>query len=338
MKRRNRSIFQVGRLAAAYVACALLAWLLLARFADRWWPVSLLMFGPRWLLLLPAMLLGPWALLRRHWRALLGVLGAAAVVAWPVMGWNWAGLWPDNGATRDLRIITFNIGNNNRTREHRVDLEDLRRLYDVARADVLVLEECTYGKDALFPVFPDAHLLAIETLCAVSRWPMANIEARPRGDLESLGGNGVIVSFEVELPHAKFSVLALHLATQRQGLEEVLAGSPDSVAAMREKMLARRLDSEAALAWSLRSPLPLVVVGDFNMPVESGIYKDRWGAYGNAFSQCGFGYGYTKFERRFRVRIDHVLYDRAWRCLSAEVDESLGGDHRPLIADLKLQR
>jgi vancomycin resistance protein VanJ len=72
--------------------------------------------------------------------------------------------------------------------------------------------------------------------------------------------------------------------------------------------------------------------------VESAFYKERWRGYGNAFSDCGLGYGYTKYEKRYGIRIDHVLYDRAWRCLTAQVDPGLGGDHRPVIADLRLRR
>ena len=160
---------------------------------------------------------------------------------------------------------------------------------------------------------------------------------RPREDLQSLGANGSIVSFDIAAPHGNFTVVNIHLATQRPGLERVLSRSLTGGDAMRVAMLARRLDSAAAFGWSLRSPLPQVVVGDFNMPVESAFYKERWRAYGNAFSDCGLGYGYTKYEKRFGIRIDHVLYDGAWRCLAAQVEPGLGGDHRPLIADLKLQ-
>jgi vancomycin resistance protein VanJ len=338
VKRKYNSFSWINSLAVTYVIAVLIAWFLLARLADRWWPASVLLFGPRWVLLLPAFVLIPWALLRRRWRTLLALAFAAIVVAWPLMGWNWSGMFRNVDGQRDVRIITFNIGNNNRMREHIVKIDEVRRLFDVSRADVLVLQECSLGRDELFPYFPDAQLLSINSICAVSRWSLSNVESRPNSDLRTLGGNGVIISFDVETARAKFTVLALHLATQRDGLQEVLSGSLASAESMQRQMRARRLDSGAALTWSLRSPLPSIIVGDFNMPVESGIYKDRWRAYGNAFTDCGFGYGYTKFERRFGIRIDHVLYDRVWRCLAAEIDQSMGGDHRPLIDDLQLRR
>jgi vancomycin resistance protein VanJ len=327
----------VAALAAAYVTAVLLAWLLLARFADRWWPVAMLMFGPRWVLLLPAIVLVPLLLATRRWRSLLAVVAAAVVVFWPVMGWNWAGLAANDREQRDLRIVTFNIGNS-RAVEHRVSVEDLRRLYDISRSDLMLLQECNFSKDELFPFFPDAQIHAGDASCLLSRWPIIRTDARPRDDLQSLGANGSIVSFDIEGPRGQFTVVNIHLATQRRGLERVLARSMTGGDAMRVNMLARRLDSAAAFNWSLRSPLPQVVVGDFNMPVESAFYRERWRGYGNAFTDCGLGYGYTKHEKRFGIRIDHVLYDNAWRCVAALVDPGLGGDHRPLIADLALRR
>jgi vancomycin resistance protein VanJ len=337
LKRQKRRFPWVAVLAAAYVAAVILAWLLLARFADRWWPVSILMFGPRWVLLLPAIILVPVALVARRWRSLLAVVMALVVVLWPVMGWNWAGLAANDREQRDLRLVTFNIGNS-RVDEHRVTVEDLRRLYDISRSDLLLLQECSFGKDELFPFFPDAQIYAADEACLLSRWPIIRTDVRPRDDLQSLGANGSIVSFDIDAPHGKFTVVNIHLATQRSGLERVLSRSTTGGDAMRIAMFARRLDSAAAFNWSLRSPLPQVVVGDFNMPVESAFYKERWRGYGNAFSDCGLGYGYTKYEKRYGIRIDHVLYDRAWRCLTAQVDPGLGGDHRPVIADLRLRR
>ena len=337
MKREKTQFPWIAALAAPYVAVVLLAWLLLARFADRWWPVAILMFGPRWVLLLPAIILVPLTLVARRWRSLLAVMAVLVVVLWPVMGWNWAGLAADDREQRDLRIVTFNVGNSHAD-EHRVTVEDLRRLYDISRSDLMLLQECGFSKDELFPFFPDAQIYATAEACLLSRWPIVRTDVRPGEDLQSVGANGSIVSFDIDAPHGKFTVVNIHLATQRPGLERVLSRSTTGGDAMRVAMLARRLDSEAAFGWSLRSPLPQVVVGDFNMPVESAFYKERWRGYGNAFSDCGLGYGYTKYEKRFGIRIDHVLYDGAWRCLSAEVDQSLGGDHRPLIADLALQR
>jgi endonuclease/exonuclease/phosphatase (EEP) superfamily protein YafD len=98
----------------------------------------------------------------------------------------------------------------------------------------------------------------------------------------------------------------------------------------------RRLQSELASRWAESFPGPKLLVGDFNLPVESAIYRDHWSQYTNAFSVAGWGLGHTRYCRWHGVRIDHILtgpesqVDRCW------VGPDVGSDHRPLIADLVL--
>jgi endonuclease/exonuclease/phosphatase family metal-dependent hydrolase len=77
-------------------------------------------------------------------------------------------------------------------------------------------------------------------------------------------------------------------------------------------------------------------MGDFNLPIESDIYRQIWSPFVNAFDECGTGYGNTKHTRWFGVRIDHVLMSPSFRCESADVLEPRGSDHSPLKVELKL--
>jgi endonuclease/exonuclease/phosphatase (EEP) superfamily protein YafD len=97
-------------------------------------------------------------------------------------------------------------------------------------------------------------------------------------------------------------------------------------------------DSRAARGRISQVSDPLLVVGDFNLPVESAIYREHWSDFENAFSRCGRGLGHTKVTRLFGVRIDHVLASPAWACVNARVVSTpYGGDHAPLIVDLQLR-
>jgi endonuclease/exonuclease/phosphatase (EEP) superfamily protein YafD len=100
-----------------------------------------------------------------------------------------------------------------------------------------------------------------------------------------------------------------------------------------------RRESRSARAKIGRSPsAPFVVAGDFNLPVESAIYRADWGDLGNAFSMCGRGFGHTKFTGLFGIRIDHVLMSAQLRCVDARVLSSpYGGDHAPLVVDLVIR-
>ena len=86
--------------------------------------------------------------------------------------------------------------------------------------------------------------------------------------------------------------------------------------------------------------LPLIIAGDFNMPVESTIYRRLWSVYANAFSKTGNGYGWS--ERAsvrgipIAVRIDHVLTGKGLTPLLCEVGPDIGSDHLPLIADIAI--
>ena len=82
----------------------------------------------------------------------------------------------------------------------------------------------------------------------------------------------------------------------------------------------------------------MIVAGDFNMPSDSRIYRACWAKYRNAFSDQGFGYGYTKWTplrgSRYGLRIDHVLTSDHWHVQRAWIGPDVGSDHLPILADV----
>src|SRR5690349_19121372 len=81
-------------------AAVLAAWAALALAADRWWPATLLLFGPRWVLAVPLAVLVPAAAVCRR-QALLPLLAAAVVLALPVLGFCIPpGQAPDHAGSR----------------------------------------------------------------------------------------------------------------------------------------------------------------------------------------------------------------------------------------------
>jgi endonuclease/exonuclease/phosphatase (EEP) superfamily protein YafD len=131
----------------------------------------------------------------------------------------------------------------------------------------------------------------------------------------------------------------VHLATVRDGLSAVMRlrpwkGADQLVANMRQ----RDFESSLARTFAERARGPLLITGDFNMPIESAVYQRHWSSFTNAFSVAGLGTGHTKATRWHGIRIDHVLLGPGWECLDARVGRHLGGDHRPMIADIYLRR
>jgi endonuclease/exonuclease/phosphatase (EEP) superfamily protein YafD len=97
----------------------------------------------------------------------------------------------------------------------------------------------------------------------------------------------------------------------------------------------RRQEARAVSRWANAGNHPLLVAGDFNLPVESTIYQQSWSGFLNAFSEAGMGLGYTFVTRWSGVRIDHILAGSGWRCRHCWVGPNLGSPHRPVIADLE---
>lgn len=132
-----------------------------------------------------------------------------------------------------------------------------------------------------------------------------------------------------------FNLIHLHLETPRDAIEALMHGAWKQAAEHDRNIALRTWESELARQWVDEAPHPAVIVGDFNMPVDSAIYRRFWAGFENAFSRAGLGFGATKQTRWFGVRIDHVLVGPGWTSERAWVGPDLGSDHLPMIADLR---
>ena len=85
---------------------------------------------------------------------------------------------------------------------------------------------------------------------------------------------------------------------------------------------------------------PLVVMGDFNMTDQQGLYRALTPRLRDSHRESGWGMGFT-FTRFPKLglpvwRIDYVFHSHDMETLSARVGEFAGSDHRPVIARLSL--
>ena len=306
--------------------------LLLLVLADEWWVATLILFGPRWIWAIPLVVLVPWALFRR--RRLLWLLGLAVIVlVFPVMGFELPRLRVLTGDSehRDLRVMTYNIGGGTAAPA------DLALLLEKIAPDVALFQECDNLMEAARPKLQQKgwYVDVKWGSCIASRHPIRKVDARDPKDVWEMGGSGVIVRYEIEAPGLIVNIVNVHLETVREGLAEVMhrawRGAPGLLANTRQ----RDFESGLGRAWTERATPPLLITGDFNMPIESAIYRRHWSSFTNAFSDAGFGFGATKATSFHGIRIDHVLVGSGWECLRATVGPHLGMDHRPMVTDLK---
>ncbi len=303
-------------------AAALVLWLAV----DRWWPLLPLGYGPRWpwlgLPLVPLFAGGRWR------ERLLATALTATVVAFALLGVRLHLHSPTAGRATTVRLVSFNAA----TREPAiVRLLALARAADV---DVIVVVECPQAAGQL--TAPGYRQVSSGEVCAWSRLgDTPRLEHAPR-DPKVIGWSGTIA--RLDLPGSGLDPIGVvHLRSVRNELEQFLdlsqlVGQADSMEARRSKRIA---GSRQASAWFRRlDPRPGIVLGDFNLVVESARFRADWGAWHDVFEEIGNGTGHTWNSRWYGLRIDHVLHDDHWRPVSLEIGPDLGSDHRALLVTL----
>jgi endonuclease/exonuclease/phosphatase (EEP) superfamily protein YafD len=335
-RRKRRVGTFVALLALVYLAAVLGVAIALPVLGDRWWPFTLILFGPRWALALPLLVLAP-AALALHRRSLIPLAAAGIVVVGPILGLVLPlGSLVQEERAGHLRVVTFNIGRVRR------DPSALKSFVGAVRPDVLALQECGGNAAQLAQAFPGWSVHVESGMCLVSRHPIRAVESRDPRDVWQRGGSGAIVRATIEIlpgtaPGAPetITLVSLHLETVRDAIEALVHGAWRGAAEHDRNVELRAWESSLAREWVDAAAHPVVIVGDFNMPVDSAIYGRFWGGFENAFSRAGVGFGATKRTRWFGVRIDHILAGRGWTAERAWVGPDLGSDHLPLVAELR---
>jgi len=318
-----------------YLGVVLCFWLVVVLAGDRHWLATLLLFGPRWLLGLPLLVLVPLALVLCR-RLILPLAAAALVVAVPLLGLQVPLGHPSPATGPVLRVLTCNID------VARCDREALAALIRDSSADLVALQESPREMRDGLPA--GWHRLQQGELTIYSRYPLRSL-----GHLEALHPphrwpRASLLDCRVTLPGGELSFATVHLPSPRYGLSSVLDRrtllSP-ARSALLERELAHRREVADQVQRALEVlPKPLLVAGDFNTPPDSTLYRRYWSTYANAFSERGTGYGWSmraKVRRiGFGLRIDHILCGSGLAVRSCALGPSIGSDHLPLIADLEI--
>jgi endonuclease/exonuclease/phosphatase (EEP) superfamily protein YafD len=318
----------VGYLVVALVSAACL-WLL----ADRWWAATVLLFGPRWVLILPlAVLLPAVALLDRP--LLVPLALATLVVLGPVVGlrtgWRQPLVPPD--PTRDIRLMSFN------TEGGRGLAWAPAQVLEALEVDIAAFQECRQDLADAIAALGGWHTDARDGACLASQFPIISVAQMDRSAFVAARGGGLVVTYRLDVGGREVRVTNIHLETPREGLELLLAGRVGEAAPTLEgSSLLRTFEHRFAQRWVDTLPAPRLVLGDFNSPPESPMFRDHWGDWQNAFSRLGRGLGGTRMNGWIRARIDHILADTAWTVVRSSLGPDLGSDHLPILADLRLR-
>ena len=319
---------RLGRLVAVscwiYLVILLGLWLGLS-WGDTWWPATLIMFTPRLVLALPVVVLFPAALLLR--RRALPVLGIACfLLVGPLMGccipWHSVMGPPPRGA--HFRVLTCNM------HYGRQDSALVDQLVITTQPDFVALQEWSGSRKSALLTDPDWHCHWSPKQFLASRYPIVRTMELGH-DSESAAGS--VTRYDLETPAGVVVLFSLHFASPREGVSTVV----------HHPGVSENIQANSALRWEQSLGVarqastvtgPVLLVGDFNTPPESVIFRHVWDRYTDAFSAAGWGWGYTFLSGRTMVRIDHILASKEWYCSRCRVGPNIGSPHRPVIADL----
>jgi endonuclease/exonuclease/phosphatase (EEP) superfamily protein YafD len=315
----------------AYLAAVIAIWVFIRIDGDRWWLATMMLFGPRWLLLVPLAVMLPLALaFRRRW--LWGLLGIAVLVAGPMMDLRItkAGLFPVERQSDSLRVLTFN------THFAYVDPVRLGDYIAMTKPDIVALQEWYAGyRGTVFPIGASGgmagkpwHVIQLEEAILASTYPIRVVgEGMIERDIEK----GVTYRYNIELPQGAVTFYSVHLSSPHSSFRDVLHRSPYGVPRLTNNQNERLREARNL---ERDSDDDTILAGDFNLPRDSTIFRSALSGFADAFTDAGLGYGWTYYSRWTTVRIDHVLMGKNWYCQHCWVGPNLGSPHRLVVADL----
>ena len=314
-------------LCCAYAAALLGFWAATVVSPAEFWPVHLILYGPRWTAALPAILLiPPVAWLRFRWSGLALAVAVASFLGF----WGFTVPWGNllSGAAepnKTLRVLTCNVQGKD------LKIESLADLIKQTQPDVVCLQEChladplaVLGKEGWYFESSGEYFLA-------SRFPILEFKELNRPDKHD---RIIAVRARLSRPGNDIPIVCVHLMTPRRGLQPLIDTKAGGVPAFREIASVQRLESELLKRWVEGAPESVVLAGDFNLTAEHPLYRRDWSSYRDAFSCTGWGLGHTMFTRQIGLRIDHILCGPAWRPQYCEIGPDVGSAHVPVLADL----
>jgi endonuclease/exonuclease/phosphatase family metal-dependent hydrolase len=333
-------------LTAAHLIGTSGVWLLIWVVSESHWLGSVATFLPRTPGLLPGLLLLTASLLARSrtfWLNLATLLFALHSITEFNVPWSRLIESPPAIANEEqtLRIVSCNVQNFGP--DFGVVLREIQR----AKPDVIAFQEAFRPLPRQLESFQDWHQIHVRGLWIGSKWPLRLLGSCQTDVFSHRSG----VAVEVAAPFGKFVLSDVHLMTARKSLVELrplelLGGQAQLALAGATVERAEEARQVRGFVTEHQSELPLIVVGDFNMPASSSVYRQSFGDLRNAFESAAFGFGFTAPCKRFRhwptntpwQRIDHILANNAWEIRECHIGKQDGSDHRLIAATLRLRK
>ena len=327
------------------------AGLLFGRLADSGHSavLALSQYLPFPVYVLPAVLavLVSFIWLGRWWQ---GVAVLSLVVCLTVlMGLSWGGAEEGHGR---VRFMTYNVKSYLAlTRPGGV--QELAHEVFEHQPDILVMQDAGQLVDVegnvksadLLRVVGGGwqHAHAVDEYVVLSRWPIKQCHhgAIPVGDEPH-----VFAHCDIDIEGKTVQVITVHLITPRKGLVAKQRGRPRwlGLGEWQDNMLLRMRQAGLLAEYLRQLPAgPRILAGDLNATEPSVVEQTLLNTgLRDAFSSARVGYGFTHGHSLLKglsfLRIDHILVSPEIAVADAFVGGAQASQHRPVIADLYLNR
>ena len=326
---------------AILVALTILNW----SGADRFWLGALNFYLPQAMWAVPGVVLillifkadRGWL-----WLPLLCIFW----VLGPIMGFHWSGQpAKSTSSPATFRVMTWNI------KYGTYDLAPLTAEITRCHPDVVFFQDAIDALTGpLKEYFKGWQLRSHGQYVIASRYPLSELE------VHALPGEGQeYLRCQMDLGPALVTLYNVHLKTPRRSLNAFRTARkepwylPQAIQLFGHNVNTRLVQA-AALAGGLSQERgPVIIAGDLNAPDASlACATLRNAGLHDAFAEQGRGYGFTYGHLLFKyrlpwlkiswMRIDHIMTDTHFRTRQCWAGSGQASDHRPVIADLVLQR
>lgn len=295
------------------------ACLTLLGLLARWWPPLDLVNNGLLFVTVGAIALLCLAIATRNWRLIVpAALLAAVNVMLVIAALPGAAAEAAPGSPRFLRVATLNLW------RHNDRMDDVENFLAETDADAVVLQEATKQHGALL-----RQALQSRYPFSVGDWGIIILSKHPflaDGRIDRPGYppwiSLMVRWVQLEVNGTKFELAGVHLA--RPFYAEL-----------------QQQDVAALIAFVRSRTLPLVMAGDFNMSP----WTEKLGRFerGSGLKRYNTFHLTWPMERRNvpllpLVAIDNVFASPQFASIAVAPGPRLGSDHRPIVADLALQR
>jgi endonuclease/exonuclease/phosphatase (EEP) superfamily protein YafD len=300
-------------------------------YGERSVALSILLYTPATLLLLPMVALVPICFLfGLRWMS-LAQIAAAAGALFLYMTYGHGPASPVKPG--DLTVVTNNIGEGNRP--------ELLAFLNSAHPDVVLLQDALNRGPEFARAHPEWHVVSQNQFICLSRLPIVDSHLLPT---TNWSGPPVAARFEILFHGQKMGFYSVHLPTPRKELVHFASFRLRSAYLEYHAHLQQRISLGREVAAAIAAdPAPTVVCGDLNFP-DHGFTYHRFASFlTDSFAKVGHGWGFTfpgyshnLFTRGPWLRLDYVFAGRGWEPVTCDPEPGHLSQHRAVVARLAL--